>query len=85
VVVEKQVYVSGFSIDEVALEKLNLRPRELEVLQLLSEGLSNAEIGERLFISISTVKTHISGLFEKLEVKSRTQAIDKAKRLRIIA
>jgi len=84
-VVEKQVYVSEFSIDQVALEKLNLRPREFEVLQLLSEGLSNAEIGERLFISISTVKTHISGLFDKLEVKSRTQAIDKAKKLRIIA
>lgn len=84
-VVEKKVYVSDFSIDQVALDKLNLRPREFEVLQLLSEGLSNAEIGERLFISISTVKTHISGLFDKLQVKSRTQAIDKAKKLRIIA
>jgi DNA-binding CsgD family transcriptional regulator len=84
VVVEKQVFVSEFSVDQLALEKLSLRPREFEVLQLLSEGLSNAEIGERLFISLSTVKTHISGLFDKLEVKSRTQAIDKAKKLRII-
>jgi len=84
-VVEKQVYISEFSINQLALEKLSLRPREFEVLQLLSQGLSNAEIGERLFISLSTVKTHISGLFDKLEVKSRTQAIDKAKKLGIIA
>jgi NarL family two-component system response regulator LiaR len=83
-IVEKPVYVSDFEINQVELDKLNLRPREFEALQLMSQGLSNAEIGEKLFISLSTVKTHVSGLFEKMEVKSRTQAIEKAKRLRII-
>lgn len=84
-IVEKEIYVSNFSIDARELERLNLRPRELEVLQMMSRGMSNAEIGEQLFISLSTVKTHVSGLFEKMEVRSRTQAIDKAKKLRIIA
>lgn len=83
-IVEKEIYVSTFEIDQSALEALNLRPREFEILQLMSKGKSNAEIGEQLFISLSTVKTHISNLFEKLDVKSRTQAIEKAKRIRII-
>ena len=83
--VEKEIYVSDFTVDARELERLNLRPRELQVLQMMARGLSNAEIGEQLFISLSTVKTHVSGLFEKMEVKSRTQAIDKAKKLRIIA
>jgi DNA-binding CsgD family transcriptional regulator len=85
IVVEKEIYVSAVEIDQQQLNKLNLRPREFEVLQMMAQGLSNAEIGERLFISLSTVKTHVSGLFEKMEVRSRTQAIDKAKKLRIIA
>lgn len=83
--VEKEIYVSDFTVDARELERLNLRPRELQVLQMMARGLSNAEIGEQLFISLSTVKTHVSGLFEKMEVKSRTQAIDKAKKLRIIS
>ena len=85
-IVEKRIYVDSASnaIDESELEKLNLRSREYEVLQLMSQGLSNAEIAEKLFISLSTVKTHASGQFEKMDVKSRTQAIEKAKRLRII-
>jgi NarL family two-component system response regulator LiaR len=84
-IVEKKIYVDTDStIDEHELKKLHLRSREYEVLQLMSQGLSNAEIAEKLFISLSTVKTHASGLFEKLEVKSRTQAIEKAKRIRII-
>lgn len=85
-IVEKKIYIESTSesIDDAELEKRNLRPREYEVLQLMSRGLSNTEIAEKLFISLSTVKTHASGLYEKLEVKSRTQAIEKAKRLRII-
>lgn len=83
-IVEKQIYVTEFAINEQELEKLNLRPRELEVLQMMARGMTNAQIGEQLY-SLSTVKTHASGLFEKMEVKSRTQAIDKAKKLRIIA
>ncbi|MFW2476665.1 MAG: response regulator transcription factor [Sediminibacterium sp.] len=86
VVVEKEVYVvppESFVLNEVELRKLNLTNREYEVLQQLSKGLSNAEIGEQLFLSLSTVKTHVSNLFFKMEVKNRTQAIEKAKRLKL--
>lgn len=86
VVVEKEVYVphpEAFVLNEAELKKLNLTTREYEVLQQLSKGLSNAEIGEQLFLSLSTVKTHVSNLFFKMEVKNRTQAIEKAKRLKL--
>ncbi|WP_226805486.1 response regulator transcription factor [Agriterribacter humi] len=86
-IVEKEVYItqSGeFTIDETELKKLSLSSREYEMLQLLAKGYSNSDIGENLFLSLSTVKTHISNLFTKMEVKSRTQAIAKAKRLKII-
>jgi|SRR5690606_38061716 len=72
-------------INETELNKLNLSNREYEVLHLLAKGHSNAEIAEKLFISLSTVKTHVSNLFVKMDVKSRTQALEKAKRLKIIA
>ncbi|HAK79095.1 MAG TPA: helix-turn-helix transcriptional regulator [Runella sp.] len=86
VVIEKEVVVAGQSaINENELQKLNLSTREYEVLQLLAQGYSNAEIAERLFLSLSTIKTHVSNLFVKMDVKSRTQAIEKAKRLNIIA
>ncbi len=88
VVVEKEVFVThpeAFVLNEAELKKLNLTTREYEVLQQLSKGLSNAEIGEQLFLSLSTVKTHVSNLFFKMEVKNRTQAIEKAKRLKLTA
>lgn len=85
VVIEKEVVVAGQSlINENELQKLSLSTREYEVLQLLAQGYSNAEIAERLFLSLSTIKTHVSNLFVKMDVKSRTQAIEKAKRLNII-
>ena len=86
VVVEKEVYIASpeeFVLNEAELKKLNLTTREYEVLQQLSKGLSNAEIGEQLCLSLSTVKTHVSNLFFKMEVKNRTQAIEKAKRLKL--
>lgn len=86
VIVEKEVYLppsDDFTINEVELEKLKLTSREYEVLQLLTQGCSNAEIAERLFLSLSTVKTHVSNLFVKMEVKNRTQAVEKANRLKI--
>lgn len=64
--------------------KFGISKRELEVLQLISEGLSNQEIADRLFLSLNTVKTHSSNLFLKLDVKRRTQAIQKAKDLGVI-
>jgi DNA-binding CsgD family transcriptional regulator len=85
-IVEKEIYVNtpdAFVINEAELQKLNLSNREYEMLQLLTKGYSNAEIAEHLFISLSTVKTHVSNLLLKMEVKSRTQAIEKAKRLKI--
>jgi len=53
----------------------DLTPREMEVLQALAQGLNNREIADRLFISEKTVKTHITSIFSKLDVKDRSQAI----------
>lgn len=85
-IIEKEVYVShpeAFVFNETEWAKLNLSPREWDVLQLITQGMSNAEIAEKLFVSLSTIKTHASNVFVKMEVKSRTQAIEKAKRLKI--
>ena len=86
VIVEKEVIANrtDFAINQDELRKLNLSKRELEVLQLMAEGLSNQEIAERLFVSLNTIKTHTAQIFEKMEVKRRTQAVDMAKRLSII-
>ena len=72
-------------IDQDMIRKLDVSKREMEVLALIAEGLSNQEIAEKLFISESTIKTHVSNLFVKLDVKRRTQAVSKAKELNIIA
>jgi ATP/maltotriose-dependent transcriptional regulator MalT len=50
----------------------------------MAQGHSNQEIAITIFVSLSTVKTHIQHLFEKLDVKRRTQAVEKAKRLQLI-
>jgi len=87
VVVEKEVYVNrneNFVLDTSLVSQLELRKRELEILSLLAQGHSNQEIAAKLFVSLSTVKTHIQNLFEKLDVKRRTQAVEKAKRLNLI-
>ena len=84
VVVEKEVYRTDFTLNETEVKRLNLSKRELEVLQLMAEGLSNQEIAEKLFVSLNTIKTHSAQLFEKMEVKRRTQAVDLGKRLSII-
>lgn len=84
VVVEKQAAPAPFEVNVQELEKLNLTTREYEVLQLMAQGKSNVEIADSLFLSVSTVKTHASNLFVKMEVKRRTQAIEKAKRSGII-
>lgn len=87
VVVEKQVYVASegtFVRNNEAVSELGLSKRELEVLELMASGLSNNEIAQKLFVSLNTVKTHSSKLFEKLEVSRRTQAVESAKRKGII-
>jgi NarL family two-component system response regulator LiaR len=87
VVVEKEVYIKSnenFVLNQPMITKLGLSTRELEILGLMAEGSSNQEIAHQIFVSLSTVKTHIQNLFEKLDVKRRTQAIEKAKRLQLI-
>lgn len=72
---------------EVSVEngkKINLSEREIEVLVELNNGLSNQEIADKLFVSLNTVKTHISNLYLKLHAKRRTQALAKAKLLKIV-
>jgi len=66
------------------VEDLGISKREYEVLNGIVLGLSNKEIGERLFLSESTIKTHVSTLFVKLNAKRRTQAIQKAKEMQLI-
>jgi len=61
----------------------NLTPRELEVLALLGDGLANAEIAERLFLSEKTVAHHVSAILRKLGVANRVQAVTEAARLGI--
>lgn len=90
IIVEKNVYQKELTPEEQEAvehekQKLGLSGREMEVLQLIAEGLSNQEIADRLFVSLPTVKTHSSKLFEKLDVKRRTQAIEKARQLKLIA
>ena len=87
VIVEREIYraTDEFVLNEAELEKLGLSRRELEVLQHMADGLSNGEIAEKIFVSLNTVKTHSSKIFEKLDVKRRTQAVEKAKRIGIIA
>lgn len=59
--------------------------RELEVLFLMAEGYSNQEIADKLFVSLNTIKTHISSIYLKLHAKRRTQAVQKAMELGLIA
>lgn len=94
VVVEKEVYVYRnelqhgqpvpFTLNTALIAQLELSKRELEILGLLAQGHSNQEIASTLFVSVSTVKTHLQNVFEKLEVKRRTQAAEKAKRLQLV-
>ncbi len=73
-----------FEIDTANLQKLGISKREYEVLELISCGHSNQEIADKLFVSISTIKSHVANLFAKLDANRRTQAIRRAKELRII-
>ena len=79
------VPVSGpFARNEKRLQELGITPRELEILEAMAAGLSNREIGERLFVSENTVKTHAARIFEKLSARRRTQAVQLAKEAGLI-
>ncbi len=71
-------------INHTKIKNLGISSREYEVLVEIAKGLSNKEIGEKLHVSESTVKTHVSNLLVKLNAKRRTQAIQIAKDLSII-
>lgn len=89
IVVEKEIVKyeeipSAFIRNTAECQRLGISQRELEVLELMAAGRSNSEIAQQLFVSLNTIKTHTSRIFEKLDVKRRTQAVEAAKRLRII-
>ncbi|MEZ4827742.1 MAG: LuxR C-terminal-related transcriptional regulator [Bacteroidia bacterium] len=61
------------------MEQTGISPREYEVLELPRPGFVQPEIADKLFVSLNTVKTHTSNLFSKLDVRRRTQAVQRAK------
>ncbi|MGH9883985.1 MAG: response regulator transcription factor, partial [bacterium] len=73
-----------FEVNATRQEQLGITPRELEILALIATGLSNREIAEKLFVSENTVKTHSSRLFDKLQAKRRTQAVQLGKEAGLI-
>ncbi len=73
-----------FKRNKKALKSLGISDRELEVLEHLGKGHSNQEIANKLFISINTVKTHLSSVYQKLEVSRRSMAVKKARSLKLI-
>ena len=82
IIIEKKTF--EFLFNEAEFSRLGISKREMEVLELMAKGFSNNEIAGKLFLSESTIKSHAARLFEKLDVKRRTQAVDKAKQLRLI-
>jgi two-component system, NarL family, response regulator LiaR len=81
-VVVREVPVAAaerFIPDEKKQQDLRITRRELEILELIAQGLSNREIAEKLFVSENTVKTHSSRVFDKLGARRRTQAVQLGK------
>ena len=81
-IVVKEVPVPAtqpFVLDDRKREDLGITRRELDILELIAQGLSNREIAEKLFVSENTVKTHSSRVFDKLGAKRRTQAVQLGK------
>lgn len=75
---------SAFRFNEAEFARLEITKRELDVLEQMAAGLSNQEIANKLFVSTNTVKTHTSNLFQKLDARNRTQAVQKARELSLI-
>ncbi len=70
--------------ETILAERQPLSPREIEVLLLLAQGLSNRSIAEQLVVSLNTVKAHTRRLYDKLDVNSRGQAVARARALRLL-
>ena len=75
--------IRGYAVMK-RLRELSITKRELEILALIAQGMSNREIAEKLYVSENTVKTHSSRLFDKLSVKRRTQAVQIGKEMGLI-
>ena len=73
-----------FAPDDSARERLGITRREMEILEHVARGLSNREIGETLFVSENTVKTHCSRAFDKLGARRRTEAVQRGKELGLL-
>jgi NarL family two-component system response regulator LiaR len=73
-----------FVRDDRRREELGITRREVDILELIAQGLSNREIAEKLFVSENTVKTHSSRVFDKLGAKRRTQAVQLGKELGLL-
>ena len=87
VLIVKEVPVpatQSFALNEQRLKALGITRRELEILELIAQGMSNREIADKLFVSENTVKTHSSRLFDKLSAKRRTQAVQIGKEMGLI-
>jgi two-component system, NarL family, response regulator LiaR len=87
VVIVKEVPVPAtqpFALNEERLRLLGITKRELEILELIAQGMSNREIADKLFVSENTVKTHSSRLFDKLSARRRTQAVQIGKEMGLI-
>jgi ATP/maltotriose-dependent transcriptional regulator MalT len=74
----------SFAVNERKRDELGITPRELEILGLVAQGLSNREIAGKLFVSENTVKTHCSRTFEKLGARRRTQAVQLGKQFGLL-
>ena len=84
IVVPASAPTANFATDDAVRERLGITRRELEVLELVARGLSNREIGETLFVSENTVKTHCSRVFDKLGARRRTEAVQRSKELGLL-
>jgi LuxR family maltose regulon positive regulatory protein len=84
-------FASEEQMDDEKFSRLAAQPlieplsqRELEILQLIAQGLSNHQIGERLFLALNTIKGHNRKIFNKLQVQRRTEAIARARELDLL-
>ncbi|MEX0966866.1 MAG: response regulator transcription factor [Bacteroidia bacterium] len=81
---EKNSPASVAHPDRAKIAASQLSSRELQVLELMARGYTNQEIATQLFVSRNTIKTHTSNIYSKLEVKRRTQAVQRAQEMNLI-